>query len=81
MYTWPKGYRHVMSQIEHGNWNTEHFPGTRQTCCVCHEPTGRCEEDALYADKKGPLCDECYDNECDEMNHSLYVKSDWERIP
>lgn len=46
MYTWPKGYRHVMSQSEHGNWNTEHFPGTRQTCFVCHEPTGRWDKEA-----------------------------------
>ena len=71
--TWPKGYRHVMSQSEHGHWNTEHFPGTRQICCVCHEPTGRCEEDALYADKKGPLCDSCFMDECDARNQEGFL--------
>jgi len=54
-----------------------YYPGNRKIyCIVCHEQIGRGEEDALYADNKGPLCDECYDNECDEMNHSIYVKSD-----
>lgn len=39
-----------------------------QRCCVCDEPTGRCEEDAIYlpsADPNGndlgPLCGPCYE--------------------
>lgn len=35
----------------------------RQTCSRCESPTGRCEDDSLYADEDhedGPLCEECY---------------------
>ena len=60
MNTWPKGYRHAMEQNEHEAWNANHYPGTRQLCCICDEPTGRCEDDTIYsADGDGPLCEEC----------------------
>jgi hypothetical protein len=58
--TWPGGFRHAMHQGEHERWNASHYPGTRQLCCQCDEPTERCEEDAIYADDVGPLCVECY---------------------
>jgi len=58
--TWPGGYRHAMDQNEHEKWNAMHYPGTLQLCCVCDEPTGRCEEDSMYIDDLGPLCEECY---------------------
>ena len=42
---------------------TEHereYPGTRQLCNSCGEPTGRCEDDALYdVCGQGPLCEDC----------------------
>lgn len=46
--TWPGGYRHAMSQDAHERWNAAHYPGARQLCVRCDEPTGRCEEDAMY---------------------------------
>lgn len=59
--TWPKGYRHALSQSEHEAWNSRHYPGTRQLCALCDQPTGRCEEDAMYGeDEVGPLCEECW---------------------
>lgn len=60
---WPGGKRHEMSQSEHESWNAQHYPGTRQLCAQCDEPTGRCEDDSLYADEDGessPLCEECW---------------------
>lgn len=59
--TWPGGYRRAMSQSEHDAWNQSHYPGTRQLCEECGEPTGRCEDDSIYLeDGTGPLCQECY---------------------
>ena len=50
-----------MSQDAHEAWNARNYPGTRQLCCDCDEPTGRCEEDSMYADDDhGPLCEPCY---------------------
>ncbi len=60
MNTWPGGYRHAMNQDEHEKWNATHFPGTRQLCCQCGEPTGNCEEDSIFIDDLGPLCEDCY---------------------
>ena len=62
MNTWPGGQRHAMTQSEHEAWNARNFPGTRQLCEQCGEPTGRCEDDSLYANDDGeigPLCEEC----------------------
>lgn len=60
MNTWPNGVRHAMHQSEHESWNERHNPGTRQLCCKCEAATGRCEEDAIYAeDGEGPYCDDC----------------------
>jgi len=57
--SWPLGYRHAMSQTDHELWNAMHTVGTRQLCDECGAPTGRCEEDAIYLDDRGPLCEEC----------------------
>jgi hypothetical protein len=60
MNTWPNGYRHAISPCEHEAWNSSHYPGTRQLCSECDEATGRCEEDSMYVDDIGPLCEDCY---------------------
>lgn len=55
-----------MLQSEHNQWNAKHFPGTRQLCEDCGEPTGRCEDDSLYADEEGevgPLCEVCWEDQ------------------
>ena len=61
--TWPGGCRHVMGQAEHERWNARNYPGTKQLCTTCNQPTERCEEDTLYADNdednEHPLCEEC----------------------
>jgi len=63
--TWPGGKRHAMSQSDHEKWNSSHYPGTRQPCFKCDEPTGCCEDDSLYAkedeDCVEPLCEECWE--------------------
>lgn len=60
MNTWPNGVRRAMSQSEHDAWNARHYPGTRQMCVRCDEPTERCEEDAIYTDDGyGPICSAC----------------------
>ena len=58
--SWPGGRRHAISQSEHGVWNQKHFPGTRQLCTECDRATGRCEDDSLYWDDLGPLCENCW---------------------
>jgi len=58
MNTWPGGSR-AMDQAQHEQWNSTHYPGTRQICDECGQPTGRCEEDSIYLDDRGPLCEEC----------------------
>ena len=62
--TWPGSYRHAMTQRHHEQWNASNYPGTRQLCSACDAPTGRCEDDSLYAeaddDWEFPLCEECY---------------------
>jgi len=63
MNTWPDRHRRALSQSEHEQWNRRVYPGTRQLCEHCGQPTGRCEEDSLYADEDhedGPLCYDCY---------------------
>jgi len=43
----------------HEHINAQHYPGTRQLCIICDEPTGRCEDDEIYSGEIGPLCEEC----------------------
>ena len=59
MNTWPGGMMHAMDQDDHEKWNAKHCPGTRQLCTDCGEETDRCEEDAIYVDEHGPLCEKC----------------------
>lgn len=60
MNTWPGGEKRAMTQSEHEAWNAENYPGTRQLCSECEQPTGRCEDDSIYVDDVGPLCEACW---------------------
>ena len=60
MNSWPGGRQHAMYQSEHEEWNARYYPGTRQLCSACDQPTGRCEDDSLYVSDVGPLCEECW---------------------
>lgn len=60
MNSWPGGRRHAMPQNVHEEWNVRHYPGTRQLCSKCEQPTGRCEDDSLFVFDLGPLCEECW---------------------
>ena len=49
-------------QYEHEAINAREYPGTRQMCSICDEPTGRCEEDSLFAEgNESPICEECWE--------------------
>jgi hypothetical protein len=50
------------TQDEHERINAREYPGTRQLCYVCEQPTGRCEDDTITLDDEPyqPLCEECY---------------------
>ncbi|HUW09924.1 MAG TPA: hypothetical protein VM537_09340 [Anaerolineae bacterium] len=60
--TWPEGHRRAMLQWEHEAWNASNYPGTRQLCSICGEPTGRCEDDSLFIeeDDDEPVCRDCW---------------------
>lgn len=60
MNTWPNGIKRAITQSEHEAWNATNYPGTRQLCSKCDEPTGNCEEDSLSIDGESVLCNECY---------------------
>lgn len=49
-----------LSQLLHEQINARHYPGTRQLCSQCDEPTGRCEDDSLFVEDSGPLCESCW---------------------
>ncbi len=74
--TWPGGYRHAMHQDEHERWNASNYPGTRQICASCGEPTGRCEEDGHFNADGEALCEECFATEgtqlFDETNSETF---------
>lgn len=56
--------RRALSQDEHARINAREYPGTRELCCECDEPTGRAGagEDSLYReDGGGPYCEECWE--------------------
>lgn len=60
---WWKGK--ALDQGVHEAINARHYPGTRQLCFLCNEPTGRCEEDAIYTEdgERGPFCEDCWKKE------------------
>ena len=62
IYLYKEMIMFAISQAEHAAINAREYPGTRQVCVVCAQPTGRCEEDAIYDSLgNGPLCPECLD--------------------
>ncbi len=66
MNSWPGGHRRAMSQSEHARWNAQNYPGTRQICVKCDEPTGNAEDHSNYTEDNGPYCGKCYE---EEVNH------------
>jgi hypothetical protein len=60
MNSWPDGKRRALTPSQHEAWNASNYPGTRQLCCKCEGETGRCEEDSLYIEDEGPLCESCH---------------------
>jgi hypothetical protein len=63
--TWPDGHRRALHQYEHEEHNEQHYPGTLQLCELCEEPTGRCEEDSLWIENIGNVCESCYGTDGD----------------
>ena len=56
-----RGQMKARSQAEHEAINRREYPGTRQLCERCGEPTERCEDDSIHTDSgEGPLCIGCY---------------------
>jgi len=48
--------------LEHEEYNSKNYPGTRQLCINCELPTERCGEDSLFEGDTGPLCEDCLDD-------------------
>lgn len=51
----------ALDQDTHRSINSSNYPGTRQLCIVCDDPTGRCEDDAIEYEGHSPLCENCYE--------------------
>lgn len=56
--------RKAMTPAEHDRYNAVHYPGTRQMCDKCDNPTGRCEDDEIRDDEGNVYCEECGDTVC-----------------
>ena len=57
---WWKGK--ALDQGTHERINARFYPGTRQLCVLCDQPTGRCEEDTIELDDgTSPVCETCRD--------------------
>jgi len=61
MNTWPGGQRRALTQSQHREWNARNYPGTRQLCDLCEQPTGRCAEDTLRTENGEIVCKGCFD--------------------
>jgi len=45
---------------EHEEINAREYPGTRQLCEICDEPTGNCEDDSILCEICGKImCEGC----------------------
>lgn len=48
------------TQSQHEEINRREYPGTRQICSNCDEPTERCEDDGIWSEKlDGWICPDC----------------------
>ena len=54
-------FKKSLSQCDHEKFNASHYPGTRQICSICDEPTGRCEEDEICTIHGDAVCEGCYE--------------------
>ncbi len=52
-------------QSQHECHNRSHYPGTRQICDWCDDPTGRCEDDEITY-QGDVICPECFSEEGSE---------------
>jgi len=52
-----------MTPDQHEAWNARNYPGTRQLCCLCDQPTGFCEEDGYRDDDVDTYCEECWEGQ------------------
>lgn len=57
--SWPNGHKQGISQGDHEKWNAYNYPGTKQLCSNCEQPTGNCEEDSVFNEDGNPICDTC----------------------
>ena len=49
-----------INQSEHERINAREYPGTRQICEICDEPTGNCEDDSITCGVCGRIiCENC----------------------
>jgi hypothetical protein len=79
----------VHDQQWHAQHNAQHYPGNRQLCSNCDQPTERCEEDSIFLeDGTGPLCPGCYHNteEYARAQRLEYLKDrlalkEWQKYP
>lgn len=57
------------TQSQHRAINRREYPGTRQLCTWCDDPTGRCEDDGIWSEElDGWVCVPCSE-ELEEFNH------------
>lgn len=70
MNTWPGDKRYAIHQDVHDWWNATHYPGTRQLCSICGEPTGLCEDDMIYPEDGEPICESCNSGRLGNENYS-----------
>jgi len=66
----------AISQCEHNRINSRNYPGTRQLCSKCEEPTERCEEDSILDENGNAICGDCYDQLSDKPDQDGYTRAD-----
>lgn len=62
--SWPDGRRRALDPLEHEAWNAHTYPGTRQLCDECDQPTGRCEDDSIRDRDGRVFCPDCRPHHC-----------------
>ena len=77
----------ALTPAEHDRINAQSYPGTREMCLVCDEPTGNAGkgDGSLYCPdcEKGPYCWVCYEVHCPRLAsdgwryHALDAEEAW----